>query len=45
MLNFESDLAQAGQVRYIASGKILVVNNNPLEDFPYKFLFCRENYQ
>ena len=30
------------EVRNIASCNILVPNNNPLEDFPGRFLFCRE---
>ena len=33
-LNFVSDLAQVGEVRYIASCIILVANNNPVEDLP-----------
>ena len=31
-----------GQVRHIASCNILAVYNNPLEDFPSRFLFCHE---
>ena len=37
-----SDLVHAGEVRHIASCNILAVNNNSLEDFPERFLFCHE---
>ena len=44
MLNFVSDLAQAGKGIYIASSNILAVNNNPLKDLPEEiFLFYDEN--
>ena len=33
-LNFVRDLAQVGEVKYIASCNILAVNNNPVEYFP-----------
>ena len=39
VLNFVSDLAYVGEVSCIASYNILAVNNNPLKDYPSKFLF------
>ena len=42
-LNFVSDFAQVGEVRYIAYCNMLAVNNNPLEDFPFRLLFCHRN--
>ena len=44
-LNLVSDLAQVGKARSIASSNILAVNNNSLEDFPLRFLFCLKNNQ
>ena len=44
-LNFVSDLALVGEVKYIVSCNILAVNNNLLQDFPKKFLFFLENNQ
>ena len=38
-------LAQKEKVRNIASCNILAENNNPLEDFPWRFLFFHENNQ
>ena len=43
MLNFVIDLAQVGESKKIAFSNILAVTNNPLEDFPLRFLFCHEN--
>ena len=45
MLNFVSDLAHVGEVSSIASYNILADDNNPLEDFLWKFLFCLEMSQ
>ena len=42
-----SDLVQEGgsKVRSLLLRYILAVYNNPLEDFPERFLFCHENNQ
>ena len=42
MLNFVSYLAQVEGNKMFASRKNLAVNNDPLEDLPSRFLFCRE---
>ena len=42
MLNFVSNLDQVGgsEVHYLL--QYLAVNNNPLEDLRYRFVFCHE---
>ena len=44
-LNFVRDFARVGEVERIASCIILAVNNNPVEYFPQRLLFCHENNQ
>ena len=39
------NLAQIGEVRNIVSCNILAVNNDPLKNFPYRFLFSHESNQ
>ena len=39
------DLPAPLEIRNIAFCIILALNNNPLEDFSKRFLFCREIYQ
>ena len=39
-LNFVIWPIMSGEVSYIASCNILPVNNNPLENLPWSFLFC-----
>ena len=42
-LNVLSNWPRCGKARYIVSYNILAVNNNPVEDFPYRFLFYHKN--
>ena len=43
VLNFVSNLAQVKESKvHIAFSNTLAVNNNPLEDLPLRFLFCRK---